>query len=194
MSAKIIAFFNNKGGVGKTSLVYHLAAMYVELGLRIVAADLDPQANLTAAFLEEERLEEIWLNDNVPNTIFKCVSPLMAGRGDISDPQLEMFFDDQLALICGDVSLSRFEDDLSSEWPKCLDRQPRAFRVISAFWRVIQKAALNHAADLVIIDIGPNLVAINRAALIAADFVIVPLFPNNSFPSSSKAFASANSR
>ena len=36
---KTIAFFNNKGGVGKTTLVYHLAWMY---------ADLDPQANLTA--------------------------------------------------------------------------------------------------------------------------------------------------
>ncbi|MDB9481986.1 AAA family ATPase, partial [Dolichospermum circinale CS-537/05] len=40
MSAKIIAFFNNKGGVGKTSLVYHLAWMYQDLGLRVVAADL----------------------------------------------------------------------------------------------------------------------------------------------------------
>ncbi len=30
-----IAFFNNKGGVGKTSLVYHLAWMYAELGLSV---------------------------------------------------------------------------------------------------------------------------------------------------------------
>ena len=43
-----IAFFNNKGGVGKTSLVYHLALMYAEIGVSVVAADLDPQANLTA--------------------------------------------------------------------------------------------------------------------------------------------------
>jgi len=33
MSAPIIAFFNNKGGVGKTSLVYHLSWMYADLGL-----------------------------------------------------------------------------------------------------------------------------------------------------------------
>ena len=43
---KTIAFFNNKGGVGKTSLVYHLAWMYADLGLTVIAADLDPQADL----------------------------------------------------------------------------------------------------------------------------------------------------
>ena len=57
MSIPVIAFFNNKGGVGKTSLVYHLSWMYADLGKRIVAADLDPQANLTSAFLEDDRLE-----------------------------------------------------------------------------------------------------------------------------------------
>jgi cellulose biosynthesis protein BcsQ len=63
MNAPIVAFFNNKGGVGKTSLVYHLSWMYYDLGLQVIAADLDPQANLTAAFLNEDRLEEIWEND-----------------------------------------------------------------------------------------------------------------------------------
>ena len=55
---KTIAFFNNKGGVGKTTLVYHLSWMYAELGYSVVAADLDPQANLSAVFLSEDRLEQ----------------------------------------------------------------------------------------------------------------------------------------
>ena len=46
-------------GVGKTSLVYHLAWMYGDQRRRVLVADLDPQANLTAAFLSEDRLEEI---------------------------------------------------------------------------------------------------------------------------------------
>ncbi|MCY4627654.1 MAG: ParA family protein, partial [Acidobacteria bacterium] len=41
---KTVAVFNNKGGVGKTSLVYHLAWMYAELGSNVLVADLDPQA------------------------------------------------------------------------------------------------------------------------------------------------------
>ena len=47
MTVRVLTFFNNKGGVGKTSLVFHLACMYAELGRRVLAVDLDPQANLT---------------------------------------------------------------------------------------------------------------------------------------------------
>jgi chromosome partitioning protein len=177
MSAPIIAFFNNKGGVGKTSLVYHLAWMYQEQGKRVIAVDFDPQANLTAAFLDEERLEEIWLAKNQPNTVFRCIQPLIRGVGDIAPPQLEVVTE-QLALLTGDLQLSGFEDDLSAEWPGCLDRKERSFRIISAFWRLIQSAIEQQQADIVLMDLGPNLGAINRAALIAADYVVVPLSPD----------------
>lgn len=183
MSATLITFFNNKGGVGKTSLVYHLAWMYADLGLKVVAADLDPQANLTAAFLDEDRLEELWLDNNQRSTVFGCVQPLMRGIGDIADPHLEYVENQsallgQLALLVGDLSLSGFEDELSAVWPECLDRKERAFRVISAFWRILQKAAAIQTADIILIDLGPNLGAINRAALLAADYVVVPLSPD----------------
>jgi hypothetical protein len=49
---------------------------------------------------------------------------------------------------------------------------------MSAFWRIMQRAAAQHEADLIVMDLGPNLGAINRAALIAADFVVVPLAPD----------------
>lgn len=177
MSTTVIAFFNNKGGVGKTSIVYHLAWMYADLGIRVVAADLDPQANLTAAFLDEDRLEELWPDGDHPDTLFGCVQPLLRGIGDIADPHLEAI-EDRLALLVGDLSLSRFEDQLSEVWPKCNDRDERAFRVISAFWRIMQSAAVKHEAGLIVMDLGPNLGAINRAALIAADYVVVPLSPD----------------
>jgi chromosome partitioning protein len=177
MSVPIIAFFNNKGGVGKTSLVYHLAWMYADLGLKVLAADLDPQANLSAAFLDEDRLEELWPNNEDPHTVFGAIQPLLRGTGDIADPHLEPV-DDGLALLAGDLLLSGFEDELSSQWPDCLSRKERAFRVISAFWRIIQKAAAARNTDLVLVDLGPNLGAINRAALIACDHVVVPLSPD----------------
>ena len=60
---KTVAFFNNKGGVGKTTLVYHLAWMLSQLGKRVLVVDLDPQANLTSMFLAEEELEHIWSID-----------------------------------------------------------------------------------------------------------------------------------
>lgn len=177
MSPPMIAFFNNKGGVGKTSLVYHLAWMYRDLGLKVLAADFDPQANLTSAFLDVDRLEEIWLASDQPNTVFRCFQPLIRGIGDIAHPIVESI-EDGLWLLNGDLQLSSFEDELSAEWPGCLDRKERSFRVISAFWRLLQKAANQQQSDVVLIDLEPNLGAINRSALIAADYVVVPLSPD----------------
>lgn len=178
MTVPVIAFFNNKGGVGKTSLVYHVAWMLTEQSYRILAADLDPQGNLSAAFLEESRLENLWSKDQEEaKTIYRAIRPLEEGTGDVAKPTLESI-DDNLALLPGDIALSQFEDDLSDAWPKCLDEDKRAFRVASAFWRVLQSGASEHQADAILVDLGPNLGAINRAALIGSDCVVIPLGPD----------------
>jgi chromosome partitioning protein len=174
---KTIAFFNNKGGVGTTSLVYHLAWMYAELGLPVVAADLDPQANLTSMFLDEERLEELWPEGQHRNTVLGAIEPLFEGTGDISSPHVEEIAQG-LGLLVGDLAMSASEDELNSQWPDALDRKPRAFRVLSAFWRAIEQAAQQRDAALVLLDVGPNLGAINRAALLAAEHVVIPLAPD----------------
>jgi len=170
---RTIGFFNNKGGVGKTSLVYHVAWMFSELGVRVVAADFDPQANLTSIFLNEERLETIWSEPTRP-TIYGAVSPQFRGVGDVQAPHVEVI-DDRIGLLVGDLELSRFEDDLSQNWPKCADGDERAFRVTSALARALTMATEQHAADVALIDVGPNLGALNRAALLACDDVVVPL-------------------
>lgn len=177
MTIPIIAFFNNKGGVGKTSMVYHLSWMFADQGLRVIAVDLDPQSNLTAAFLDEDRLEQVLPNNAHPQTVFGAVQPLKRGTGDIDHPHVEII-SDRLGLILGDMALSTFEDQLSEVWPKCMDRDERAFRVTSAFYRIAQEAGNTQSADVILIDLGPNLGAINRAALIASDFVVIPLGPD----------------
>jgi chromosome partitioning protein len=177
VSVTILAFFNNKGGVGKTSIVYHLSWMYADLGMNTVAVDLDPQANLSAAFLSDERMTELWPDGEHPDTVYGCVQPLIRGVGDISSPHLEGI-SPRLVLLPGDLALSNFEDQLSEVWPKCLDRDERAFRVTSAFWRIMQAAARQRSAEIVLVDLGPNLGAINRAALISCDYVVVPLSPD----------------
>jgi len=173
---KTIAFFNNKGGVGKTSLVYHLAWMLGDLGCRVLAVDLDPQANLSGMFLDESRLEELW-RGREGRTIDGDIAPLFEGAGDIAaGPHIEKI-GERIGLLAGDLALSRREDFLSAEWPLCLDSQPRSFRVTTAFSRLIQHA-VSFRADIALIDVGPNLGAINRAALIASDHVVIPLAPD----------------
>jgi chromosome partitioning protein len=174
---KTIAFFNNKGGVGKTTLVYHLAWMYADMGVSVVCADLDPQANLTAMFLSDDRLEELWPDGDHPGSILGSVSPILRGLGDITDPHVEKVTRD-LGLIVGDLGLSRFEAKLSSAWPECMNRDEAAFRTESAFHRTILKAADAREAEIVLIDVGPNLGAINRSAIISANHVVFPLAPD----------------
>jgi chromosome partitioning protein len=180
VSIPVIAFFNNKGGVGKTTLVYHLAWMLVEHGLRVVAADLDPQANLSAAFLDEGDLEVLWSGgEGARGTIFGSVEPFIRGLGDVGPAHLQFVGEDQrLALLTGDLALSSFEDKLSAAWPGCADGDEAAFRVTSAFGRLLQDAAKAQQADVVLLDLGPNLGAINRAAMIASDFLVTPLAPD----------------
>ncbi|MDD4650757.1 MAG: AAA family ATPase [Methanothrix sp.] len=107
MSAPIIAFFNNKGGVGKTSLVFHLSWMYADLGINVLAADLDPQSNLTAAFLEDELLEKFWPDGEHSNTIFGSIEPLLRGTGDIVEKPYVERIDERINLLIGDLELGR---------------------------------------------------------------------------------------
>jgi len=174
---RTIAFFNNKGGVGKTTLVYHISWMMEELGHKVLAADLDPQANLSSMFLDDERLEELWPEEKKHQSVLPCISPILEGIGDIAPAHTERIRDN-LYLIPGDLGLSRFEDKLSDSWPRCLDNDPAAFRAVTAFYRIVYHAAKNVDAEIVLIDVGPNLGAINRSALIAADYVISPLAPD----------------
>jgi cellulose biosynthesis protein BcsQ len=196
-----MALFNNKGGVGKTTLTFHLAHMLQRLGHRVVAVDLDPQANLTAQFLGEEELALLWgehddaessasassapkpfdiyhREPRVPagaGTVAKAIAPIMEGVGDV-----ELFqpveVTERLWIVPGDVDLAVFEDKLSAAWPNSiLGKDVAALRTTTALHRVIDHAAQAVGAQVVLIDVGPNLGAINRAALLSADTLLMPL-------------------
>jgi cellulose biosynthesis protein BcsQ len=165
---KTIAFFNNKSGVGKTTLVYHLASMFAELGVRVLAADLDPQANLTTMSLSLDTLDA--LEGRRLPTIYDVVAPTV------------FEVTDRFGLLLGDLDLSFLEDALSGAWADGRDDSPlvrsRGMRITAALAKAVRDAGRNHAAELALIDVGPNLGAINRAAILAADCVIVPVAPD----------------
>lgn len=178
MSIPTLTFFNNKGGVGKTTLVYHLSWMFSELGAKTLVVDCDPQANLTAAFMRsEDMLDLLWDRplDEAPVTIYGAVAPLLEVN-DIAEP-MTYKVSDNLRLLSGDLRLSTFEDELSLQWNQALSDSGnrRAMMVQSAFWRVAQNRAEKMDAQLIIFDVGPNLGAINRSVFIGTDHVVVPL-------------------
>ena len=174
---KSIAFFNNKGGVGKTSLAFHISWMLAQLGKRVLSVDLDPQANLTGMFMFESDLEKLIENKK---SLYYSLEPLNKGVGDIKPTEIVWpeRDGDALGLLPGDLKLFKMEADFSSAWPLCLEEKEHAFRWTAAFSRLIEIAGKKMEADWAIIDMGPNLGAINRAALISADYVIFPLGPD----------------
>lgn len=167
-----ITFFNNKGGVGKTTTVYHMAWMLSELGIKTIAVDLDPQSNLTSMFLSNERLEEIY-DSNSAITVLDAITPIVNG-----DPFIPVHIEeinDNLGLILGNLALSTFEDRLSDAWLKCLNRDIYSFRVTSIFKTIMEEAAERFEAEVMLIDVGPNLGAINRAVTISSEYIIMPV-------------------
>ncbi len=137
---KTIAFFNNKGGVGKTSMVYHLAWMFRDMGHSVLAVDLDPQSNLTSIFLDESEVEKLWPEGKHADTILGSINLLIESLGDIENPK-PIRIAPKLSIIAGDLGLSTFEDRLSEAWRKCTDDNAAiagdGFRVVTAFpsWR-----------------------------------------------------------
>jgi len=171
---KTIIFFNNKGGVGKTTLVYHFTYMMAELGHKCLAVDLDPQANLTSMFLSDDELERVYGQETNRETIISGIKPLDRGIGDIAEVKIHEIRNN-IGLLAGDLDLSLFEDKLSANWSKCIDGDEAAFRIVSSFHRIIQNESQRFEAEYCIIDVGPNFGALNRATLISADYVIVPM-------------------
>ncbi|MDI9335871.1 MAG: AAA family ATPase [Gammaproteobacteria bacterium] len=172
MKAKKILFFNNKGGVGKTTLVYHLAYMLAELQIRTLAVDLDPQSNLTVMMVPDERLVEMY---SAGKSILNTLEPVFNGEGFPESANNIEEINPYLGLIPGHLTLSRYEDNFGDAWLKCLNHDVRAFGDCSIFNRLIHQAVEQFDAQVVLVDVGPNLGAINRIVTISSDYLIIPV-------------------
>lgn len=173
---KKIVFFNQKSRVGRTSLVYHIAWMFADRGIPTLAIDLDPQSDLTSMLLDDERLLEIW-EGNHAETVSGVFESILNQKGSCFDTPVEKI-NDSLGLICGDPALSRLEDRLAENWYHCLSGEEDAYRIMTAFHRLLTHGTAKINADVALIDVGPNLGAINRAIILAADQVIFPVAPD----------------
>lgn len=153
---KMVAVFHNKGGVGKSTLLFHTASALAEQGHKILMMDLDPQSNLSLYGLSEIELQNIWEEEeeviangftigmntfntakkkimNSPRTIHFLLKPVESGVDDYNILPPVIKINNNLHLIPGRITLSQFEGVLADRWSISPDENVLAIRTITQF-------------------------------------------------------------
>lgn len=169
---KSIAVFNNKGGVGKTTLLCNLAAFLAMEGrYKVLVIDADPQCNATQNLFYDDEVEDIY--DAASGfTVDSVIRPLATGRGysEALRPRRSLNF--KLDVVPGDPKLALTEDLLATDWVAATGGDTRGLRTTFVFLQLLQRC---RDYDYVFFDVGPSLGSINRAVLLGADFFITPM-------------------
>lgn len=176
--ATVFSVFNNKGGVGKTTYMFHISHILSRRNHRVLMVDCDTQGNLTSYCLDDSELTKSWSTDG--NSIYRVVEPIIKGTGDIRvvEPTKIVKAVGDLYLVPGDLRLSDFEDRLGDSWNAALGGAEAPLRIQSAIYRHIKSVIANLRIDVVLIDMGPNLGALNRAVLAGSDYFMTPVAPD----------------
>ena len=144
---KTLVVSNQKGGTGKSAVATHMAFYAGERGLRVLVVDLDAQANATHNLVEQTDTDALF------------ASALFRKAALLARPQATPF--GGVALIAADDALSELDENAR------VDESAPAARL----------AELADGYDLCIIDTPPTLGKRLRAALTAADYVVMPFQP-----------------
>ena len=153
-SASIVAVCNQKGGVGKSTTVYHLARAAATTGRRCLVIDLDPQGNVTSVLSEEEL---------TPEDV--SVADVLSSRTSLglSDVIVTGIWDGlKVAPSVGDV-LAAVRDEMVIVGPG----HETELRLRKAL------AKVSRHYDLILIDCPPSLDELTKNALAAANGVLI---------------------
>ncbi|MDK7111133.1 AAA family ATPase [Corynebacterium amycolatum] len=135
---RTLSFFNNKGGVGKTTLSTNVAHYFARQGKRVLYVDCHPQCNATQLMLTEEQHERIYLSskndeqaerDSLANTVYSLFIPLWEGETDI-EPDIRPVRSERFGVdvLPGHPALSNIEDVMSDAWQSSLAKKTGDFR------------------------------------------------------------------
>ena len=198
---KSIAIFNNKGGVGKTTLTFHTAYALAELGRKTLLVDLDPQSNLSLFGLTEDGLHEVWLAEDdfvddfdaarrrcppddfatmlrSPRSTHFLLKPTEDGTGELQALPPALSLHPNLGLVPGRLTLHMYEDRIGSRWSQAFVGDPLAIRTIVQIRRICQEYADRDGYEFVLIDTSPSLGVLNRTIISTADGFIIPCMPD----------------
>lgn len=160
MPGPIIALCNLKGGVGKTSTTHHLAGTLARSGRRVLLVDNDPQSSLTQGFF----------GPSAARAFDPSATVAALYRGDRPFPAqvIRPTGLDGIDLVAG----SRAAASYNVPDPHAADAGAQA--CLREFL-----AEVRDDYDVTLIDCPPNLHLCSWAALVASDFLIVPLQPED---------------
>ncbi len=167
-----IAFFNNKGGVGKTTLLCNVAAYFAQhLGQSVCVIDADPQCNATQYFFDEDYVLRLFEQDG-SFTISSVLDPLSSGEGYSENIQVHKAERFGVDVIVGDPRLALTEDLLAKDWGDAKAGELRGIRTSLVFSELLSRL---QGYDYVFFDVSPSLGAINRSILLSADYFVSPM-------------------
>jgi chromosome partitioning protein len=158
--ARTIAFVNQKGGCGKSSCCFHLGGFFAEEGYRVLLVDADPQGSLSQGFFGSSVVES--LPDH--QTIAAAFADDFA-FGSASSVIRPTDFD-RIHVVPANHTLAPF----NVPRPEATGMHQLAFQ---------QFLAELPALDLVLIDCPPNLYQCSWNSMLAADYVVIPIPPED---------------
>ena len=182
--AKIISFFNHKGGVGKTTAIYNLAFSLAKRRIKTLTIDADPQMNLTAYLFglstttqySEEQLSQ-WRNFNEKYTSLEYILTQVIQKEEL---KLNLFSkktrncSNQVDLVKSSISLSSLEFDITDIIKRNNQLDYGIFPNIESYIR----DNLGKEYDLILIDLSPSASSsINGILMLLSDYFIVPASP-----------------
>lgn len=176
---KSVTMFNNKGGVGKTTLLCNLAAyLSIHEGFRVLLVDCDPQCNTTQLVMGEEFASSFYWDDHhePTTTIADLMRPIQEGDSEISNnfsPISKTRNRFQCDVVAGHPDFSFLEDKLSLAWSDVSAGQVGGYRKTN--WARLLCSRLAGQYDLILFDVGPSLGAINRSVLLGSDYFVTPM-------------------
>ncbi|PKZ21196.1 ParA family protein [Corynebacterium amycolatum] len=196
------SFFNNKGGVGKTTLSTNVAHYFARQGKRVLYVDCDPQCNATQLMLTEEQHAKIYLSsknveqaerDSLANTVYALFIPLREGETDI-EPDIRPVRSERFGVdvLPGHPALSNIEDVMSDAWQSSLAKKTGDFRRIHWAGQLAVAMEDEDRYDYIFYDVGPSLGPFNRTVLLGCDAFVTPtstdLFSFHAFGNLAKWF------
>ena len=172
---KRLVFFNNKWGVGKTTIAYNTAVKFAQHGYKTVLVDLDPQCNLSKLTLWTYFDESLFSNtDNV----YEVLRGIIEWWKDVDYSISFTPVIDNLFLLPWSLKLSRYENLLTTAYNQAAAWEKIGYFQTSAISRFLWKKGLDEDIDIFIIDVSPNLWLLNRIILLGADYFSTPLMPD----------------